>query len=187
MKTFRENRGFQNDLHSPPYQIWHEYNLLAFLYKGHQFVPAEACFTSVRPSSNMTERPAAPCFDLSRRAGRPRRGGRGVTCGDDIGGGGRGNPQAGPPVPTGCATTARTRGSTPCRTSWATCWWRATRCPAAWVCSAAEAATGTDTGGRARPWWQKTRMTALTAATAVMTTSTTEAAASEVRVEPADS
>ena len=35
----------------------------------------------------MTERPAAPCFDLSRRAGRPRRGGRGVTCGDDIGGG----------------------------------------------------------------------------------------------------
>ena len=21
MKTFRENRGFQNDLHSPPYQI----------------------------------------------------------------------------------------------------------------------------------------------------------------------
>ena len=91
----------------------------------------------------MTERPAAPCFDLSRW---PRRGGRGVTCGDYIGGGGRGNPQAGPPVPTGCATTARTRGSTPCRTSWATCWWRATRCPAAWVCSAAEAATGTDTG-----------------------------------------
>ena len=81
-----------------------------------------------------------------RRVGRPRRGGRGVTCGDDIGGGGRGNPQAGPPVPTGCATTARTRGSTPCRTSWATCWWRATRCLAAWVCSAAEAATGTDTG-----------------------------------------
>ena len=64
----------------------------------------------------MTERPAAPCFDLSRRAGRPRRGGCGVTCGDDIGGGGRGNPQAGPPVPTDCATTARTRGSTPCRT-----------------------------------------------------------------------
>ena len=69
----------------------------------------------------MTERPAAPCFDLSWRAGRPRRGGRGVTCGDDIGGGGRGNPQA-------------------------TCWWRATRCQAAWVCSAAEAATGTYTG-----------------------------------------
>ena len=151
----------------------------------------------------MTERPATPCFDLSRRAGRPRRGGRGVTRGDDIGGGGRGNPQAGPPVPTGCATTARTRGSTPCRTSWATCWWRATRCPAAWVCSAAEAATGTDSRhgqlcsrrswrcwqsrGRARPWWQKTRMTALTAATAVMTTTTTAAVASEARVEPADS
>ena len=137
MKTFRENRYFQNDLHSP----------LAFMDKGHQFVPAEACLTSVRPSSNMTERPAAPCFDLSRRAGRPRRGERGVTCGDDIiGGGGRGHPQAGPPVPTGCATTARTRGSTPCRTSWATCWWRATRCSAAWVCSAAEASTGTYTG-----------------------------------------
>ena len=104
---------------------------------------------SVRPSSNMTERPAAPCFDLSRRAGRPRRGGRGVTCGDNIGGGGPGNPQAGPPVPTGCATTARTRGSTSRRISWATCWWRATRCPAAWVCSAAEAATGTDTGSYA--------------------------------------
>ena len=148
----------------------------------------------------MTERPVAPCFDLSRRVGRPRRGWRGVTCGDDIGGGGRGNPQAGPPVPTGCATTARTRGSTPCRIS---CWWRATRCSAAWVCSAAEASTGTDTGscalrsrrswrcwqsrGRGRPWWQKMRMTAPTAATAVMTTTTTAAAASEVRVEPDDS
>ena len=41
--------------------------------------------------------------------------------------------------------------------------------------------------GRARPWWQKTRMTALTAATAVMTTTTTAAVASEARVEPANS
>ena len=149
----------------------------------------------------MTERPVAPCVDLSRRAGRPRRGGRGVTCGDDIGGDGRGNPQAAP------ASTYRLRhnrkdsrihtmsdllgyllvASDPLLSSLGLrrrrslyrnrhgrlCSRRSWRC---WQIR-----------GRARPWWQKTRMTAPTAATAVMTTTTTAAAASEARVEPPDS
>ena len=105
------------------------------------FFPAETCLTFVRSSSNMTERPAAGW------------GGRGVTCWDDIGRGGRGHPQESPPVPAAPQPQGLV-DSTPCRTSWATCSWRATRCSAAWVCSAADASTGADTGSCSRRSWR---------------------------------